>query len=690
GEAWTFFALDTEAGEVRFGDGIAGAIPAPGTNHLAPRYDEPTNSSGLWFVERPGTNQVFEWLITNDVPSAQLILALVRTNGSVVRQTWSLSNLKAGACVHLNSSALPGSLLVDTNCDGTTDLTLAPVSATINELQPAIISVIQDPSVHSARPRRPCGTPYFPRNYGTVLAVLYSKPMAQELVNIPGAYGLENGNVAGSVQIQPGGRIALLNMRRPVAAIVPRSMTVSGIADARGNVLATGTRAVQTSLRAGIALRGRVARADGSPASGVPVTLTMYDEETGFDCVPFTVRVSQVFTDGDGYFEFDYVMSGVPYSVSATDISGLSGDALQVILDSATGDAFNRAKLLELANSASVQNSLLAAFAVGALPEAIAKVEGIDRALLRDFVPTGSAREGTVSPVALRFRGRGVVVGKVVASDGITPVARAAVNLFPDPDSRELGRGIFSDSDGRFAFFGVPLGTFSVQADNGAGLVRTVAGIISQPGQTNSILVVLGSAMVPRTELTGRVVESDNVTPHANATVFVGKYIDGKFGSVVAVATADMDGFWRAQNIPANIYDVVGVSLDGKRKGERRDVSAPGGITNQVTISLQGFGVVVGRVETAVGIPVANAIVAGGEMLARTDAAGTFRLTGVPTGLRSISAGVERSLAGQPAKSSPPFRFPRIGSAMVNVLPGVDNFAVVRFEPRGSIIGRVL
>ncbi|MEO7678208.1 MAG: hypothetical protein ABIV39_15735, partial [Verrucomicrobiota bacterium] len=112
GEAWTFFALDTEAGEVRFGDGIAGAIPAVGTNHLAPRYEAPTNSSGLWFVERPGTNQVFEWLITNDVSSAQLVLALVRTNGSAVRQTWSLSNLKAGTCVRLDASALPGSLLV--------------------------------------------------------------------------------------------------------------------------------------------------------------------------------------------------------------------------------------------------------------------------------------------------------------------------------------------------------------------------------------------------------------------------------------------------------------------------------------------------------------------------------------------------------------------------------------------------
>jgi len=49
-----------------------------------------------------------------------------------------------------------------------------------------------------------------------------------------------------------------------------------------------------------------VARADGSPAAGVPVTLTMYDQLSSlFGCQPFTVRASQVFTDVEGYFEFD-------------------------------------------------------------------------------------------------------------------------------------------------------------------------------------------------------------------------------------------------------------------------------------------------------------------------------------------------------------------------------------------------
>src|SRR5205085_349522 len=38
----------------------------------------------------------------------------------------------------------------------------------------------------------------------------------------------------------------------------------------------------------------------------------------------------------------------------------------------------------------------------------------------------------------------------------------------------------------------------------------------------------------------------------------------------------------------------------------------------------------------------------------------------------------------------PPFGFPRIGSATVNVVPGVDNFVVISFPAAGAIVGRVL
>ncbi|HKS37006.1 MAG TPA: Ig-like domain-containing protein, partial [Verrucomicrobiae bacterium] len=638
---------------------------------------------------------VIEWRPTNAVSQAVLSVVQLGTNGTGRRLEWTLSNPPANTCFRFLPGDTNAVLLVDENCDGTAESTMAATVQPVTELPPTLIAVVQDITVQAGRPTRPCfpqvpGLP--PNNYGTVVAVLFSKPMTQEKVNVPSAYTLENGNVAGSVQIQPGGRVALLNMRRPVGGIIQRTMTVSNVTDPRGNPVVNGVRTNETNVRNGIAIRGRVARADASPAGGVPVTLTMYDlQSSGFgECPPFIVRVSQVFTDENGYFDFDFVLSGIPYSISATDTGGLPPEAIQLILEAAGDDRLQAEKLLQLANSPSAQNTLLEAFAVGALPQAIAKAEGLDRALLRDFVPTGSPREGTIVPVALRFRGRGVVTGRVVLADATTPAVQTAVNLFPDPDSRELGRGVFSDQDGRFAFFGVPLGVFSIQAQSPTGLFRTVSDVIDEVGETNDVTIVLSTNVVVRTSLTGQVTEADGVTPHARAQVFVGKFADGKFGDVVATATADADGFWTATGVPVSVRDLVAISLDGKRKGERRDIAAVAGSATVVNLALQGRSTVIGRVETSTGQPVSNAIVGGGEALVRTDVNGFFTLPGVPTGRRTINTGVERSPTNGPAKSNPAFDFPRLGSADVEVLPGVDNFAVIRLDPAGRIVGRVL
>ena len=72
-----------------------------------------------------------------------------------------------------------------------------------------------------------------------------------------------------------------------------------------------------------------------------------------------------------------------------------------------------------------------------------------------------------------------LIEGIVLGPDGF-PVVDAAVNLFPDPGSRELGRGVFSDDQGRFAFFGVPLGVYSVEVTSPDGLIRTISGQIER------------------------------------------------------------------------------------------------------------------------------------------------------------------------------------------------------------------
>jgi len=184
--------------------------------------------------------------------------------------------------------------------------------------------------------------------------------------------------------------------------------------------------------------------------------------------------------------------------------------------------------------------------------------------------------------------------------------------------------------------------------------------------------------------LRGTVFEPDGIVPHASARVFVGRFDEqGKFVDVVAAVTADASGFWVATNVPAGTYDLAAVSFDGQRKGDRRNVQALVSTDNQVSITLNGRTTVSGRVEFFNGSPAPKALVAGGDTIVRTDSNGLFILTGVPTGNRTVSAGVERNPAAG-------LNFPRLGSAQLSVVAGVDNFVVIRLRPAGAITGRVL
>ena len=684
-EPWLIALVGDPSVEQRFGSS-AGQASAPQPQGTAPAGSGFYQGTlGSWVVARPDPGSIVRWLFpTNTLAERTLALLVTDTHGTARQISWTLPTPPAGGCASWSLDGNPNGLLaVDPTCSGTPGTTLAGAILDVAEASPRLISVVQDLSVQAGQPGIRCDEtqPAGGDNYGTVLAALFSKPMTQDRVNVPAAYSLDNGNTASSVQVQPGGRVALLNMRLGVGAYRPRTMSISGVTDLRDHPVNPAPVPVQTSGTNGVAIRGRVARADGTPAAGVPVTLTYYDAQVvGLGCDPMVVRVSQVITDASGLFDFDFVLTGVPYSISATDTAGLGADAINSILEATTADQLQNNQLAGLIRSK--PESLLAAFGTTVASEAIARAEGLDRALLRDLVQRGSPRTGSLVPVSLVFRGRASVTGSVFQPDGTTPAPGVAVNLFPDPDSRELGRGVFSDSNGRFAFQGVPLGVFTIAATNNAGQFRVVSDFLLEAGGSRDVAVVLSTNAVVRSDLAGRVVEADNSTGHPSARVFVGRYDEGVFGSVVAVVTADADGYWVANGIPAATYDVVAVSSDGLRKGERRDAGVAPGAVSRVTIPLQGVATVRGRVEDSHGHPVPGALVAGGVLLVRTDPQGLFTLEGVPTGHRSLSAGVE---------SDPldPASFPRLGSASLDVIDGAANTVVIRLEAKGSLFGRV-
>ena len=673
-----------------------------------------SGNQGAWGCLSWDTNAVVTWRFTNSVPVAELGVLLVAGDGTAQLLRWSISNPDMGTSCSFALGDASRVLWVDASGDGTVDQNLPATVTAVHELAPVVLAVEQDLSVNVGRPPNPCiGPPW--ANYGTVLAVVFSKPVSQASAGDPTAYTLRAAtgksaglhgtrgssilslsdvgapNGANSVQVQPGGRVAYLNLRQAVSAIIPRELAISGVTDLRGNALRTVSVPIRSiepgtavPFTRGAAVRGRVLKGDGAPAPAVPVTLTYYDRTQGFpSCEPWTRRVSQVWTDPGGNFQFDFVMAGIPYSISATDTSGLGEDAAALVAARSAEGQVQRDLLLQVATSAATRDTLLGWFAAGSVPEAIAKVEGLDRAVLRDTIPLGSAREGQTVPVALRFRGRATVVGQVFGADGVIPVPQPAVNLFPDPDSRELGRGLVADAEGRFAFYGVPLGVYSVEVTSTDGRKRTVSGLLDTPGQVATLVVALPDKVIPRGSLYGTVFESDHLTPHAGARVLIGQYEGNKLHNVVRMIDAGEDGNWHASDLPAGEYDVVALSFDGRRKGMRLDYVVQPNTAAVVDIALEGTTRVFGRVQFEDGRPAGGALVAGGLTLVRADDQGRFVLEDVPTGRRTISAGLERNPAAG-------VDFPRLGSASLNVVNGVDNYVVVGLRAAGRIYGRVL
>lgn len=601
------------------------------------------------------------------------------------------SNPSMARCYHYFPLQTPDIVTIDDGCAQLSSGQAAVTSSEVLEEAPEILSVQQSLGPIVGRPYLPCGGPQFAEfgrvrhygNYGTLFAVLFSKPMSSAIVERPENFTLNSGAVTNGIKLQPGGRVALVNMRDGVATWRPRDLLVSNqVQDARGHGVAAQSHAIELAADQGVSIAGRLIGTTGEPVPGVPVTLTMNDQvATPTGCSMANIRASQTITDNEGRFTFDYVMAGsTGYTLGATDIRGLSSDALNVILQASPAGDLDPAEIEAMAKSPATAQQVMRAFSASTLAGGIALADAVDRVTFRDsipVIPVASPRLRSEVPVVLRFRGRGLVEGTVLASDGVTPVTGAAVNLYPERNSRELGRGVFSDAAGHFAFTGVPLGAFSVEAKTGDGLARTVSGRLADPGETVNVPIVLSEAEVLRGSVVGTVYESDGVTPHPRASVQVST-TDLR---VLAVGVADEAGHYSFASLQARAVRVEALSFDGRRAGVRNTTVLANGETIAHVV-LAGTSVVVGRVEFANGTPAAGALVEGGESIVTTDALGQFTITGVPVGVRTLRAGLDID----PSRG---LNFVRIAATRLDVLPGVINAAVIRFSQQGEIRGRV-
>ena len=133
-----------------------------------------------------------------------------------------------------------------------------------------------------------------------------------------------------------------------MGALVPRSLAIgTGVTDLRGNAFPALAFPVRSRLVEGLTVRGRILRVDGSGGAALPVTLTMNDAVATDDgCMPHDVRVAQVLSDSEGNFAFEFVLSGIPFSLSTTDISAVrDNEAIAIILESSRDGAVTEERL---------------------------------------------------------------------------------------------------------------------------------------------------------------------------------------------------------------------------------------------------------------------------------------------------------------------------------------------------------
>ena len=138
----------------------------------------------------------------------------------------------------------------------------------------------------------------------------------------------------------------------------------------------------------------------------------------------------------------------------------------------------------------------------------------------------------------------------------------AAVNLYPDPSSREFGRGVFADGTGSFSFpecrwVCSRSGRHFRQAGGHRPGFARHSRAKHQPRYRDSL-------NHPRYgTLRGQVFDSDNLTPVPNARVYLGKYDSGanNVRDVVRMAESGCRGCWEATNAPIQSSGPGGVHV---------------------------------------------------------------------------------------------------------------------------------
>lgn len=483
--------------------------------------------------------------------------------------------LDAGGVARLEIELPAGAaspLQIDRGGDGTFETTQAGTQAAIVDGPPQVVGVKQLETSFFDAP----GSPFDPATYGLLVGVLFDKRVTKASAETKPNYAIDGTNSIIGASLQPGGRLAYLYLQKPIGQLIARQLTVSGVADERGNTVASTTHPITTVLGRGGRVFGQVRNADGTPVGGALLRAVMVFGDRSFN-------ISAFFVDEQGRFDFDFIPSDI-------------GD-LELTAQHPTTRELARARVRLRAVGDSV----------------------------------------IVNPT---FFGKGAVRGRVLAIDGVSAAAGAQVALFPGSVLGSRGLITATNDAGEFTFADVPVGVFTIRAVDSLGGSGIATGVVQTAGSQPEVDVVLVNQPDDSGRVVGRVFQSDGVTPASGFPVYIGTFSRQSLSiGALDQATTDATGsFAFAAPIPAQGWAVVAVDPATGQIGVAQ-ASVVARTTTSVSIVLEATGFVEGVVFDASGRPKPGAVVAGGVALVETDANGRFRLEGVPAGSTTIEAG---------------------------------------------------
>ena len=480
---------------------------------------------------------------------------------------------------------------------------------------------------------------------GRVVAVLFSEEVTAESVQDVVTDGAItafkiDGNRVVDVALQPGNRIAYVALREPIGRFVSRTLTVEGVADAQGNVLASASVPIQPTVTdEGGVVSGRVLNADGTPAAHAELRL-FYE----FQCDEegtVVIGIASEFANENGEYQFDFVSMPVP--------------AVKMVAINTGSDDLRTQRF---------------------------KV----------------ARDGQLLNVNIVFIGRGAFAGRTLAEDGVTALANTAVRVTSLTDQSQYGA--VSDSTGAFEIPRIPVGNILVEAVNTARPASVfLSDYIPTAGSTVTRDLILLDAItqaitVKTATVTGRVLRSDGVTRVPGVQVVAYYASESQAGvkcgippgslsleppseCAIAITTTGDDGAFSLGKIAAGSLRLYTFDQTALQEGAVRLTLTEDEVIDLNLLLGGGLGTVTGVVLDASGNPVTDAEVGGGLSVTKVNEAdGTFTLTDVPVGRREIVA-VSQSLGAT-------------GRTTVDIVrAGEVVNAAIRLEAVGAVAGIV-